>query len=88
MATGIAISNGQGVAMTSTARKRTGSPLITQAQSRHSERHRRVDRAQLVAQTPQLGPLGFGLAHHFHDFGVARIRGAFGGADGQGRIRR
>ncbi len=31
MATGIAISSGQGVATTSTARKRTGSPERTQA---------------------------------------------------------
>ena len=31
MATGIAISSGQGVAITSTARKRTASPLTAQA---------------------------------------------------------
>ena len=31
MATGIPINSGQGVATTSTARKRTGSPLIAQA---------------------------------------------------------
>jgi hypothetical protein len=31
IATGMAISKGQGVAITSTARKRTASPLMTQA---------------------------------------------------------
>src|ERR1043166_204052 len=93
IATGMAISSGQGVATTSTARKRTGSPLAThatratatargvysvpgRARSPHQPRqeaHRlatghprnqgdgdgqgRVQRAELVAQPPQTGPL-------------------------------
>ena len=64
IATGIAMSSGHGVATTSTARKRTGSPL--HHPGRHGEAHgkRRVDGAELVAQTAQLRAALLGLAHH------------------------
>ena len=50
------------------------------------QRHRSINCAQAIPQTPQLRSLGFGLAHDFHDLGVARIGGALGRADGQGRF--
>ena len=49
IATGIAMSSGHGVAMTSTARKRTASPLMTQASPA-------TVRATGVYQAPSMSP--------------------------------
>ena len=86
MAIGIARSSGQGVAITSTARKRIGFSADGPGEDGDRQRHRSINRAQAIPQPPQLRPLGFGLAHDFHDLGVARIGGALGRADGQGRF--
>ena len=55
-------------------------------QEGHGQGHRSVNGPQLIAQPPQLRPLGLGLAHDFHDLRVARIGGALGRANGQGRL--
>ena len=50
------------------------------------QRDRRVDRAQAIPEPAQRRPAGLGLAHDFHDLRVARIGGALGGANRQGRL--
>ena len=77
------MSNGQGVAMTSTARKRTASPLTTQASTGDADRDRSIDRAQLISEPAQVRLVLLRLAHHLHDFGVARIDRAARGSDGE-----
>ena len=53
---------------------------------RHCEGYGRVNGPQLIAQSSQMRPLGLGLAHDFHDLGVARIGGALRRPHGQGRF--
>ena len=86
MAIGMPSSNGHGVAMTSTARKRIDSPLIAQARHGHRQGHRRVDGPELIAEPAQLRPRGLGLVHHRHDLRVARVRRALGRANGERRL--
>ena len=83
IATGMAMSNGQGVAITSTARKRTASPLMSPSQHGNADRDWSVNRAQLISEPPQMRLVLLGLAHHLHDFGVARIDRTARGGDGE-----
>ena len=53
IATGIAMSSGHGVAMTTTLRNRTGFPDHHHAAVRERERQRRIPGAELIADAPE-----------------------------------
>ena len=73
IATGMAISSGQGVATTSTARKRIGWPLIGPGCHGNGDGQRRVQCAQLIGEAANSRPALLRFLHHAHDLGVARI---------------
>ena len=73
IATGIAISSGHGVAITTTLRNRIGSPLAHHASAATVEGHRRIPGAELIADPTERGAPLLGLLHDLHDLRVAGI---------------
>ena len=87
IATGIAISSGQGVAIDDDAEKPDADRRSHhQATPGHRHGHRRVPGAQLIADPPERRAPLFGLLHDPHDLRVAGIGGDPDGANRQRRV--